>query len=59
MNKRDRNKDWRWRDKRDDTHIWTIEKIYWIDLWVRSDMHLWTYQKQNGYSSLSEVLKNK
>lgn len=56
---RDRNINGRWRDKRDDTHIGTIEETYWIDLWVRSDMHLWTYQQQNWYSTLSEILRDK
>ncbi len=58
-NDRDRNLDGRWREKRDDTHIWTIEEEYGIDLWVRSDMELWTYLKENNYETLSDMLKDK
>lgn len=44
--------------KRSDTHMGTIEKKYGKDYGVRSDMHLGTYLKENGYSSLSALLKN-
>ncbi len=56
---RNRNQDGRWRGKRDDTLIWTIEEEYGIDLWVRSDMELWTYLEQHGYESLSQMLEDK
>ncbi len=46
------------RKKRSDTQIWTIEKKYNIDLWVRSDMKLWTYLKDKWYDSLSKILKD-
>jgi len=56
---RDRNKDWRYRRKRSDTEIGTIEEKYWIDLWVRSDMELWTYLEKNWYDSLNDMLEDK
>lgn len=42
--------------KRTDTKIWTIEKNYKIDLWVRSDMKLWNFLKKKWYPSLSKLL---
>lgn len=56
---RDRNLDWRYREKRWDTHIWTIEEKYNLDLWVRSDMELDNYLNREWYSSLSQMLKDK
>ena len=35
---RDRNEDGRYRQKRGDTHVGTIEKAYGVDFGVRSDM---------------------
>ena len=39
---RSRNENGHLRDKRDDTHISTIEEKYNVDLGVRGDMHLGT-----------------
>ncbi len=47
------------RKKRSDTKIKTIERKYGKDLKVRSDMKLGTFLKENGYRSLSEMLKFK
>jgi len=44
------------RDKRDDTHIGTIEKQYGLDLGVRSDMQLGTYLKKNNIKSLNDLV---
>lgn len=44
------------RQKRSDTHIWTIEDKYKIDLNVRSDMHLWTYLQNNNIKSLNDLI---
>ncbi len=46
------------RKKRGDTHVWTIEKKYGVDLGVRSDMHLSTYLEKKGYGSFSRILKD-
>ncbi|ETT47945.1 MULTISPECIES: hypothetical protein [unclassified Paenibacillus] len=54
---RDRNKDGRYRKKRDDTKIETIEKTYGVDLDVRGDMELGTYRKLNGGKSLTEIIE--
>lgn len=56
---RSRNGDGQLRQKRSDTNIWTIEKQYGIDLWVRSDMHLWTYLQQNNIESLNDLINGK
>ena len=56
---RSRNKNGRLRDKRDDTHIGTIEKQYAIDLNVRSDMHLGTYLKKHKIDSLNDLINEK
>jgi hypothetical protein len=56
---RAKNKSWQIRTKRWDTHIWTIEQKYWIDLWVRSDMKLSTFLEKEGFWSLSKILDNK
>ena len=54
---RSRNKNGQYRQKRWDTHIWTIEDQYWIDLWVRSDMHRNTYRQKNDIDSIWDALK--
>lgn len=46
------------RDKRDDTHIGTIEKQYGLDLDVRSDMHLGTYLDQKNIKSLNDLIND-
>jgi hypothetical protein len=55
---RSRNDDGQLRDKRDDTHIGTIEQKYNLDLGVRSDMHLGTYLKENNIKSLNDLVNN-
>ncbi|MCC7460372.1 MAG: hypothetical protein IT286_03625, partial [Proteobacteria bacterium] len=47
------------RDKRDDTHIGTIEKQYGVDLGVRSDMELGNYLKREGVKSLNDLITGK
>jgi len=47
------------RRKRGDTRMETIEHQYGRDFGVRGDMHLQTYLDQNGFDSLSELLKSK
>lgn len=53
---RSRNKDGQLRDKRDDTHVGTIEKQYNRDFGVRSDMELGTFLEQNGIASLNDLI---
>jgi hypothetical protein len=53
---RSRNKDGQLRDKRDDTHMGTIEKQYDRDFGVRSDMHLGTYLEREGIESLNDLI---
>jgi hypothetical protein len=56
---RPRNQNGRLRDKRDDTHIGTIEKKYDLELGVRDDMHLGTYLKLHGIESLNDLVNGK
>jgi len=44
------------REKRDDTHIATIERKYDKDFRVRGDMHLDTLLEKRGYNSLNDLL---
>lgn len=53
---RSRNDNGQLRDKRDDTHMGTIEKQYGIDAGVRSDMHLGTYLERNNIKSLNDLV---
>lgn len=53
---RSRNENGELRQKRSDTHIGTIEKIYGIDLKVRSDMELGTYLNKHNISSLNNLI---
>ena len=46
------------RDKRDDTHMGTIEKQYNRDFGVRSDMELGTFLAQKGLSSLHQLIQS-
>lgn len=48
----------KFRSRRSDTKVSTIEKQYNIDLGVHSDMKLGNYLDQKGYSSLSKLLKD-
>jgi hypothetical protein len=56
---RPRNLDGQLRDKRDDTHVGTIEKNYGVNLDARSDMHLGSYLKEHGIESLNDLITNK
>lgn len=53
---RSRNEDGELRDKRDDTHMGTIERQYGRDFDVRSDMQLGTYLKKHNIKSLNDLL---
>ena len=53
---RSRNNNGLLRDKRDDTHMGTIEKQYGKDFNVRSDMHLGTFLKQHNIKSLNDLI---
>jgi hypothetical protein len=53
---RSRNENGQLRDKRDDTHIATIEKNYDVNLGVRGDMHLGTYLKKHSIKSLNDLI---
>lgn len=56
---RSRNQDGQLRDKRDDTHMGTIEKQYGRDFGVRSDMHLGTFLEKNNVKSLNDLITGK
>lgn len=56
---RTRNDNGQLRDKRDDTHIGTIEKQYGKDFGVRSDMHLGTFLKEHDIKSLNDLITGK
>jgi hypothetical protein len=56
---RSRNENGHLRDKRDDTHMGTIEDKYNRDLGVRADMHLGNYLKQNNVKSLNDLITGK
>jgi len=47
------------RRKRSDTHAGTIEQQYHVDLGVRSDKQLGNILKDEGVSSLNELLRKK
>lgn len=53
---RSRNQNGLLRDKRDDTHMGTIEKKYGRDFGVRSDMQLGTFLRQNDVDSLNDLI---
>jgi hypothetical protein len=53
---RSRNQDGQLRDKRDDTHMGTIEGKYNRDFGVRSDMQLGTFLEQNRIASLNDLI---
>lgn len=57
MSKRQQTKSGRFKTRRADTKINTIEKLYGKDFGVRSDKKLGSYLKEKGYRSLSELLK--
>jgi len=53
---RSRNENGLLRDKRDDTHVGTIEEQYDRDFKVRSDMQLGTLLEQTGMKSLNDLI---
>ena len=53
---RSRNHDGQLRDKRDDTHIGTIERQYNRDFRVRSDKQLGNFLKEEGVASLNDLI---
>jgi hypothetical protein len=55
---RSRNQDGQLRDKRDDTHMGTIEQQYNRDFGVRSDMQLGTFLKEKGIASLNDLIQS-
>ena len=55
---RSRNKDGQLRDKRDDTHMETIEKQYDRDFGVRGDMQLGNYLKSKDIASLNDLIQS-
>jgi hypothetical protein len=56
---RTRNADGHLRDKRDDTHMSSIENQYNHDFSVRSDMHLGSYLKEKGIKSLNDLINGR
>ena len=56
---RPRNENGRLRDKRDDTHIGTIENQYSVNLGVRSDMHLGNYLEMRRIKFLNDLITGK
>ncbi len=56
---RSRNENGLLRDKRDDTHMGTIEKQYGRDFGVRSDMELGTFLEKKGVESLNDLINGK
>lgn len=56
---RTRNQNGLLRDKRDDTHIGTIEKKYGLNLNTRSDMHLGTYLELHKIKSLNDLITDR
>lgn len=55
---RSRNQDGQLRDKRDDTHMGTIEKKYDRDFDVRSDKQLGSFLKEKGIASLNDLIQS-
>lgn len=53
---RSRNLDGQLRDKRDDTHMGTIERQYNRDFGVRSDMQLGNFLKESRIASLNDLI---
>ena len=54
---RSRNEGGQLRDKRNDTHVATVEKQYDRDFGVWGDMQLGTLLKQTGHASLNDLLR--
>ena len=55
---RSRNQDGELRDKRNDTHMGTIEKMYNRDFDVRSDKELGNFLKENNMASLNDLINS-
>lgn len=55
---RSRNQNGPLRQKRGDTHVGTIEKMYGLDLGARSDIHLHTLLQREGVQSLHELIES-
>ena len=53
---RSRNEDGRLLDKRDDTHMGTVEREYGRDFGVRSDKQLGNFLKEKGIDSLNDLI---
>jgi hypothetical protein len=53
---RSRTNDGTLREKRADTHVGTIERMYDVDFDARSDMHLDTLLQREGAESLNDLL---
>ena len=53
---RSRNEGGQLRDKRNDTHVSTIEKQYDRDFGVRGDMELGTLLDKTGMKSLNDLI---
>jgi hypothetical protein len=56
---RSRNQSGPLREKRGDTFVGTVEKMYGVDFGVRSDMHLDTLLEEKGVDSLNDLLHGK
>ena len=56
---RTRNDDGGLRDKRDDTHMSTIEKQYGKNFHVRGDMHLGNFLEERKIKSLNDLMIGK
>lgn len=56
---RSRIEHWPLRQKREDTHVETLERKYWRDFGVRGDMHLGTLLENEGVDSLNDLLTGK
>jgi len=54
---RDRNDNGRYRGKRGDTHVGTIEQAYNVDFGGRSDKHLSTLRRELGASSIQDLVR--
>lgn len=55
---RSRSQSGQLRDKRDDTHMGTIEEKYNRDFGVRSDKQLGNFLKENNIASLNDLIKS-
>ena len=55
---RNRNDNGRYRQKRSDTRVDTVEEMYGVDFDVRGDMRLGTLLEQQNANSLSKLLEN-